>query len=802
MNYFNRPGQGPRWQLKSKQKPDSVTPSVPLSDRSRWSINQKSFVTYALTLFLLFPVISSLESANWVSSMPSLFIPLGFSFLLVSFVVRLAKGLILSLAYGLLPIVGSTFFITAFSVDTSESLNIGFGERYVQTLIRLWDWVQALTTGGISTDPLPFIFLLVLLVGFLTFIAVWSTSRLKNPWLALIPGGFTLLTNISYLPGQPVFAFVLYLIASILLIVWVYFLKSSARWEIEGTRPPELMSAEVMLCAMAIAFSLVTFAWVIPSANNWKPLTSALGEVLSPAADNAESWGRLFLGVGGKGSAGVHSFGRNFPIRSTHILDSEILLEVNAAEVELLRGASYDLYTGQGWTISQVALQEFDELGIAAAQFGTVESRNERRQPVEVIVNTRTTFSSAKRLLTAGEPLASGRPSNILIGPGYSSIGLSPVKRLKVGENYQTVGAESFASIASLQSSKWVFPEGIAAAYTQVPEDSYENISELARVITNGSNTPYEATRRIEDHLRSNYSFSLSGAKINPRSDIVSVFLFETRQGHFDHFASAMVILLRTIEIPARITVGFVLDDSSFNSTTKNFELSDKQAWAWPQVYFENLGWIDFNPTPTRDLVLRSDQNKNDENLLANRSMGSSSSFMYDDAELLDMFNELEIENEIENAFQLDDRNVVTEFLLGVVFRSLMLILSFISIVALILRFFWLRQFENYQQPIVTWKKLEFWLKVTRAQPRERLTAIETANYLSFLNLVDSSIQEFAEAYSRALYSGRNLATDGEELIDFAITYRSIRNALVLWRLKTFARRIFRFWRFEGARVD
>jgi len=267
-------------------------------------------------------------------------------------------------------------------------------------------------------------------VNLLTFTAVLAATRLKNPWLALIPGGFILLTNISYLPGQPVFAFVLYLFASILLIVWVYFLKSSARWELEGTRPPDFMSAEVMLSAVTIAISLVAFAWVLPLANNWRPLTSALGEVLSPAAEHAESWGRLFLGVGGKGSVGVHSFGRNFPIRSTYTLDTEILLEVNAVEVELLRGASYDLYTGQGWTVSQVALEEFDELGIAAAQFGTVESRNERRQPVKVTVNTRASFSSAKRLLTAGEPLASGRPSNILIGPGYSSIGLSPVKRL------------------------------------------------------------------------------------------------------------------------------------------------------------------------------------------------------------------------------------------------------------------------------------------------------------------------------------------------------------------------------------
>jgi len=116
-------------------------------------------------------------------------------------------------------------------------------------------------------------------VNLLTFTAVLAATRLKNPWLALIPGGFILLTNISYLPGQPVAAFVLYLFASILLIVWIYFLKSSARWELEGTRPPDFMSAEVMLSAVTIAISLVAFAWVLPLANNWRPLTSELGEV-------------------------------------------------------------------------------------------------------------------------------------------------------------------------------------------------------------------------------------------------------------------------------------------------------------------------------------------------------------------------------------------------------------------------------------------------------------------------------------------------------------------------------------------
>lgn len=802
MNYRSKPDRELGWSFKANEEPSDAPSSVKLIRKSRRLISRKNVTTHILILFLLFPVISSLESANWVTSMPSLFIPLGFSFLLASAVAISSRGTIFLLLSGLLLIIASTFLISALSVDSSESMNSGYAERYVETLIRLWDWAKALATGGVSTDPLPFIFLLVLLVNLLTFTAVLAATRLKNPWLALIPGGFILLTNISYLPGQPVFAFVLYLFASILLIVWVYFLKSSARWELEGTRPPDFMSAEVMLSAVTIAISLVAFAWVLPLANNWRPLTSALGEVLSPAAEHAESWGRLFLGVGGKGSVGVHSFGRNFPIRSTYTLDTEILLEVNAVEVELLRGASYDLYTGQGWTVSQVALEEFDELGIAAAQFGTVESRNERRQPVKVTVNTRASFSSAKRLLTAGEPLASGRPSNILIGPGYSSIGLSPVKRLNIGENYQTVGAESSVSISSLQNSKWIFPELITAAYAQVPDHVDNNISNLAETITSGSSTPYEATRRVENYLRSNYSFSLSNTKINPRSDIVSVFLFETRQGHFDHFASAMVILLRAIEIPARITVGFVLDDSSFNPATKNFELSDKQAWAWPQVYFENLGWIDFNPTPSRDLIMRSDQSQDDKNLLASRRLGASNSFMYDDAELLDMFAEFEVESEIENAFQLEDRNGIAEFLLGIFFRILTLVFLIGLVTALIFRFWWLRQFRDYQGAIGTWRKLEFWLRVSGTYPYQKLTALETAEYLSFLNLSDTLIQEFAREYSRALYSGHDLHTGSEAQQKFVATYRLIRRALIVWRIKSSGRKILKFWRIDGTRVE
>ena len=63
--------------------------------------------------------------------------------------------------------------------------------------------------------------------------------------------------------------------------------------------------------------------------------------------------------------------------------------------------------------------------------------------------------------------------------------------------------------------------------------------------------------------------------------------------------------MLRTLGIPARVAVGFSLDDSNFDEETKTYVLSERDSWAWPEVYFPGFGWVEFNPTPVRDVVNR-----------------------------------------------------------------------------------------------------------------------------------------------------------------------------------------------------
>ena len=84
-------------------------------------------------------------------------------------------------------------------------------------------------------------------------------------------------------------------------------------------------------------------------------------------------------------------------------------------------------------------------------------------------------------------------------------------------------------------------------------------------------------------------------------ADIVAVFL-EARAGYCVHYASAMTLMARTLGIPARIAVGFVPGTPSTN-VPGEFVVTTDDLHAWPELYFDELGWVRFEPTPSRGAV-------------------------------------------------------------------------------------------------------------------------------------------------------------------------------------------------------
>jgi len=146
-----------------------------------------------------------------------------------------------------------------------------------------------------------------------------------------------------------------------------------------------------------------------------------------------------------------------------------------------------------------------------------------------------------------------------------------------------------------LRAARTIYPEEIAATYLQLPPNLDSRIPQLARQITNNAKAPFDKSIAIESHLRTQYGYTLNLTG-KPGDDPLPHFLFETRAGHCEYFASAMAIMLRTLGIPSREVNGFL--PGEYNDLGGDYIVRASDAHSWVEVYFPDNGWQVFDPTP------------------------------------------------------------------------------------------------------------------------------------------------------------------------------------------------------------
>ncbi len=104
----------------------------------------------------------------------------------------------------------------------------------------------------------------------------------------------------------------------------------------------------------------------------------------------------------------------------------------------------------------------------------------------------------------------------------------------------------------------------------------------------------------IERFLKSTYTYNLDETKVpSEGEDFVDHFLFEQQYGYCDHFSTSMVIMLRSVGIPARWVKGFVPGDVvSTDNQSYSVIVRNSHAHSWVEGFFEGRGWVSFEPTP------------------------------------------------------------------------------------------------------------------------------------------------------------------------------------------------------------
>ena len=166
--------------------------------------------------------------------------------------------------------------------------------------------------------------------------------------------------------------------------------------------------------------------------------------------------------------------------------------------------------------------------------------------------------------------------------------------------NYSIDYSEPTYNYTELKDSK-VVPNKEMANYLALPNTLPDRVRTLAQEITGMSVSAYDKARAIERYFgRNGFVYDTQSVAIPEKGqDYVDQFLFDTKVGYCDNFSTAMVVMLRAVDIPARWVKGFVTGErvESYQDGTALYDITNNEAHSWVEAYIDGIGWVPFEPT-------------------------------------------------------------------------------------------------------------------------------------------------------------------------------------------------------------
>ncbi len=163
------------------------------------------------------------------------------------------------------------------------------------------------------------------------------------------------------------------------------------------------------------------------------------------------------------------------------------------------------------------------------------------------------------------------------------------------GLTYEVESVLPIFDATTLRAAGTNIPPEIAERYLDFPASLTPRVINEARTITAGATTTYDRALALQDHFRQfDYSLSLSARAGDP----IEQFLDE-RVGFCQQFSGTFALMARSLGIPTRVAVGFTWGDP-VPGQENTYQVTGRHTHAWPEVWFEDFGWVAFEPTPGR----------------------------------------------------------------------------------------------------------------------------------------------------------------------------------------------------------
>lgn len=578
-----------------------------------------------LALFMVWSVVQSIANSNWANGL-GILVSVALPGLLVGVLfarLHWLSGWLAHLLSAALGIAWSVQQVGPLLVhEISQELGAPLAERLVtwsdrasEILIRTMIWGRIIGAGGRGEDIVLFIVALALIVWALGYITGWLLFRSGRAWWAVVLNAAIILINYTFAFPKPGTLFFVFLIAALLLVVHQQIVQQQRAWQSALIDYPQYMPWRFMVAAVLFCVAVVLVTSVLPGSASSTQVANVWRVMSSPLTAMRERWETAFSTINAPpGSSGGGFTTRAVRAGGGRILSDAEVMRVTSSKYDYWRANAFDQYTGSGW-LNNVAERARADKGTTTAE--------QARTPIEAGVSLPQSEIQGRMLVTETITLSQPRSDSLvllggqLVTPGLPVLIQSGFLQgqngqlvpnfeetanvfsqlpLEAGQTYTVTALVSTADVQSLREAGTDYPDWVRASYLQLPATVTDRTRALARQIVNdaGATNPYDQATAIQNYLRRFIYDETRPAPPQDR-DWADYFLFDSQRGYCDDFATSMVVLLRSLDIPARWVQGYA---GGTLEKADTYIVRESVAHSWPEVYFPGYGWQRFEPTP------------------------------------------------------------------------------------------------------------------------------------------------------------------------------------------------------------
>lgn len=291
----------------------------------------------------------------------------------------------------------------------------------------------------------------------------------------------------------------------------------------------------------------------------------------------------------------LEAAGRGSALRSTEALDmtqrpeltDEVVFTVAADRATFWRGQTFDRWDGRTWTRSEVEFQVLGEGGqvVPAEDDLGAGGSDEVTQRFQIETDYSDVLFAAASAATVDAP-------GPVVQRADGTLVTRPMGR---GASYTVVSRRLPLSEDALRRAEdGTTPREVLARYA-TPSVVSDRVVAAAEQATAGLTNDYDRVRALEAWMGTQTTYSLDAPLAPQGVDVVDDFLFESRQGWCEQIASSLVVMARSLGMPARLVTGYTPGDR--DALTGDFTVRALNAHAWAEVWFPGFGWVPFDPT-------------------------------------------------------------------------------------------------------------------------------------------------------------------------------------------------------------